>query len=229
MASEHRVAGHLGVAADEYDVTIRRFIPAYEQMLGRIVHWLSAHVPETGLVVDLGTGTGALAAAILEAMPRVRVELVDVDPQMLEVAADRCGRHAARTTLRRGRFDDPLPRCDAVVATLALHHVAERDAKRELYAAIRSALEPGGLVAVGDLLIWPDGAEREQMLRDWYAHMAAHGIDETSARAHFAEWAAEDHYVSLPDELALLADAGFPRPDCFWRDGGIAVYGAFRR
>jgi hypothetical protein len=37
----------------------------------------------------------------------------------------------------------------------------------------------------------------------------------------------EDHYFSLPDELALIAEAGFARPDCFWRDGGLAVYGGF--
>jgi hypothetical protein len=34
--------------------------------------------------------------------------------------------------------------------------------------------------------------------------------------------------VSLPDELNLIADAGFPHPDCFWREGLIAVYGAFK-
>ncbi len=48
------------------------------------------------------------------------------------------------------------------------------------------------------------------MLRDWYAHMARHGIGEAEADRHFAAWAAEDHYVPLPDELALLAAAGFP-------------------
>ena len=33
--------------------------------------------------------------------------------------------------------------------------------------------------------------------------------------------------MSLPDELALVAGAGFRRPECFWRDGMVAVYGAF--
>ena len=48
------------------------------------------------------------------------------------------------------------------------------------------------------------------------------------AAAHLAQWAEEDFYVSLPDELNLIADAGFPHPDCFWREGLIAVYGAFK-
>jgi tRNA (cmo5U34)-methyltransferase len=225
---EHRVAGHLGVAADEYDRAIRTFIPSYDRMLATIVHWLDGHVPAGGLVVDLGAGTGGLSAAILDALPDVCVQLVDVDPNMLDVAAARCAAHDGRFELRRARFDEELPRCHAVVATLALHHVRTHDEKRELYRAILVALEHGGLVAVGDLLIHPVGPERQRMLADWYAHMERNGISAAEADGHFAQWAEEDVYVSLPDELGLLAAAGFPRPDCFWRDGGLAVYGGFR-
>jgi tRNA (cmo5U34)-methyltransferase len=228
MAEEHRVAGHLGVAADDYDRTIRRFIPNYERMIATIVHWLDGHVPDGGLVVDLGAGTGGLSAAILDALPDVRVQLVDVDPNMLEVAAVRCSAHDGRYGLRHARFEDQLPRCHAVVAMLALHHVPTHDEKRELYRAILDALEPGGLLVVGDLLVYPDGPERLRMIRDAYAHMANHGISAEEADGHFAQWAEEDFYVSLPDELALIGSAGFPRPECFWRDGGLTVYGGFK-
>ena len=228
MPHEHRVAGHLGVEPEEYDRTIRTFIPQYDRMLATIVHWLSANIPADGYVVDLGAGTGALAAAILDALPEVRVRLVDVDPTMLEAAAARCAAHTGRFDLRRGRFEEELPRCHAVVATLALHHVPDHEKKRGLYRAIHTALEPGGLVVAGDLLIHPEGHERRQMLRDWYAHMAGHGIGAAEADAHFAQWAEEDFYVGLVEELELLRAGGFPHPDCFWRDGGITVYGGFK-
>ena len=228
MTAEHRVAGHLGVAAEEYDRVIRTFIPNYDRMVATVVHWLDGHVPADGLVVDLGAGTGALSAAILDALPGVRVEVVDVDPNMLEVAAARCAAHSGRVHVREGRFQDALPRCHAVVATLALHHVSDHDEKVDLYRDIRAALEPGGPVVVGDLLVYSEGPERMRMLRNWYVHMESHDITEEQADAHFAQWAEEDHYVSLPEELALIAGAGFPRPECFWRDGGLAVYGAFK-
>ena len=228
MAAEHRVAGHLGVAADDYDRTIRTFIPNYELMLATIVHWLAGRVPAGGLVVDLGAGTGALSAAILDGLPGVRVQLVDVDPNMLEVGGARCAAHADRVELRHARFEDPLPRCHAVVATLALHHVPTHDAKRALYRSIHAALEPDGLVVVGDVLTYADGPERRGMMLDWYLHMARNGIDAAQADAHFAQWADEDVYMTLPDELSLLADAGFPRPEIFWRDGLLGVYGGFK-
>jgi trans-aconitate methyltransferase len=228
VSDEHRVAGHLGVAADDYDRAIRTFIPSYERMMATIVHWLEGHVPAGGLVVDLGAGTGALSAAILEGLPDVRVELVDVDPNMLEVGGARCAPYEGRFELRTARFEDPLPRCHAMVASLALHHVPTHEEKRELYASILDALEPGGLVAVGDFLVHPEGFEREQILEDWYGHMGRNGISRDEAMAHFAQWAEEDFYVSLPDELAIIGAAGFPHPECFWREGGIAVYGAFK-
>ena len=228
MADEHRVAGHLGVAADEYDRTIRAFIPSYDRMIATVVHWLDGHVPPGGLVVDLGAGTGGLSIAILDALPNVRVQLVDVDPSMLEVAATRCSAHAGRFELRRAPFDDRLPRCDAVVASFALHHVATHAEKRELYRAIHTALEPAGLVVVADALVHPDGPVRRRMTDDLLAHMERSGMSVGEAEAHLAQWAKEDFYVSLPDELALIAEAGFARPDCFWRDGEVAVYGAFK-
>jgi len=228
MPVEHRVAGHLGVAADDYDRTIRTFIPGYERMVATVVHWLDGHVPRDGLVVDLGAGTGALGAAVLEALPDVRVELVDIDPNMLEVAATRCAAYDGRFRVRRARFQDELPRCDAVVASLALHHVATHDEKRELYRTICDALEPGGLVVVADALIYPAGPERRRMIEDLFAHMAQNGITPAEAEGHLGQWAEEDYYVPLLDELGLIADAGFPRPEVFWRDGLIAVYGAFK-
>lgn len=228
MPVEHRVAGHLGVAATDYDRTIRTFIPGYERMVATVVHWLEGHLPADGLVVDLGAGTGALGAAVLDALPDVRVELVDIDPNMLEVAAARCAAHAGRFRVRQARFQDELPRCDAVVASLALHHVASHAEKRDLYRAICDALAPGGLLAVADALIYPDGLERERMIEDLFAHMAENGISASEAAGHLGQWAEEDFYVPLPDELRLISDAGFPRPDVFWRDGMIAVYGAFK-
>jgi tRNA (cmo5U34)-methyltransferase len=166
MSDEHRVAGHLGVAADDYDRTIRTFIPNYERMIATVVHWLDGHVPPGGLVLDLGAGTGGLSAAILEALPDVRVQLVDVDPNMLGVAGIRCSAHSGRYELRHARFEDQLPRCHAVVASLALHHVATHAEKRKLYRAILTALEPTGLVVVADALVHSEGAERRRMVAD---------------------------------------------------------------
>lgn len=231
IESEHRVATHLGIDASVYDVEIRRFIPGYQAMLDAAIALLDDVLPASPLVVDLGAGTGALAAAILRDIPRARVQLVDIDPAMLAVAEARVAADpamAGRYELRRGRFEDPLPACDAVVASLALHHVPERAAKQGLYAAIHAALRPGGVLLSCDATVHEAGPEHARIYREWAAGMARAGIGAEQSAALFAQWAGEDRYYPLAVELELLAGAGFARPECFWRQGAMTVFGGFR-
>ena len=224
----HRVQAHLGVRPGEYDPIIRTFIPGYEEMLATVVRWLRGHLVEGGLVVDLGAGTGALSHAILDAIPGARLELVDVDPAMLDAARDRLASHAGRYGLRRATFADPLPPCDAVVASLALHHVVTLPEKRELYRRIHEALRPGGLLLVADAAVHEVGRARRRIFVEWSAFMQTQGITAAEAEDHFAQWASEDHYQPLVTELDALMRAGFPFPDCFWKQGPICVFGGFR-
>jgi tRNA (cmo5U34)-methyltransferase len=221
-ALDHRVLTHLGLAARDYDAEIRRYIPAYEQMIANAVDLVD------GTVIDLGTGTGALAAAILAAKPTARVRLVDIDPAMLEAARERVAPYADRTELVTARFEDALVPCDGVVASLALHHVTSIDAKRDLYRKIFSVLRPGGILAIADATVHEQGPARDRAYAVWRREMATHGIDHDEAERLFASWALEDRYLPLPTELALLADAGFTHPECFWRFGPMTVYGAYR-
>jgi tRNA (cmo5U34)-methyltransferase len=226
--SEHRVASHLGVDPVAYDQQIGRWVPGYEDMIATVVAILDDVLPADPLVIDLGAGTGALSGAILAAIPRARLLLIDIDPTMLAGAASRLAAHGARAELRRGSFDDALPPCDAVVASLALHHVPELDRKRALYTRIYSALRPGGVLLSADATVHEDGPESARFYREWAARMAAAGIGADESRALFAQWAGEDRYFPLATELALLADAGFPRPECFWKQGAPTVFGGFR-
>jgi tRNA (cmo5U34)-methyltransferase len=224
--TEHRVATHLGLAASDYDAQIRRYIPGYETMISTIVEILGRL--DAPYVVDLGAGTGALGAAILERVPRARVQFLDIDPAMLEVAGTRVARHGERAELRRGSFDDAVPPCDAVVASLALHHVPELARKRGLYARIHQALRPGGALLIADVTVHEVGAAHDHIYRMWAESMGPHGIPKPEAEALFAKWAGEDRYYPLAVELEQLRAAGFSEPECFWKYGPATVFGGYR-
>jgi tRNA (cmo5U34)-methyltransferase len=219
----HSVKQHLDVDAEAYDSAIRRFIPHYDEMLATGVELLAALAGPAPRVLDLGGGTGALSAAVLAGLPEAQVTLLDVDPAMLAEARRRLGRFGERVELRESSFLDPLPAADAVVASLALHHVHDLGAKTELYRAIRGALAPGGPFLNLDAAITADPRLNALMFRRWAAHMAEHGIAEEGARGHFAAWADEDRYFALSDELDALRRAGFAEVECFWRRGPTSV------
>lgn len=223
---EHRVRSHLRIEVDSYDASIRTFIPGYDTLLAKAAEAVAA-AARPARVVDLGAGTGALAGAILERCPDCQVELIDADPEMLDRARARLAGFGDRISFSRRSFRDALPRCDAVAASLALHHVPTLGEKRALFARIRDALPSGGVFVNADANMPADAGQRAADYRAWAAHLIACGIPEARAWRHFDEWAEEDVYLPLDDELAALRDAGFAAR-CLWRKTPVAVVRAVK-
>jgi tRNA (cmo5U34)-methyltransferase len=219
----HSVKRHLDVDADGYDVEIRRFIPHYDDMLATGVELLASLAPPGAHVLDLGGGTGALSAAVLDGLPESHVTVVDVDSAMLGEARRRLARFEDRVEFREASFLDPLPAADAVMASLALHHVHDLGAKTDLYRAIHAALVPGGVFLNLDAAITEGPRLNALTFERWAVRMARHGIGEAEARGHFSAWADEDRYFPLDAELAALKRAGFAEVECFWRRGASAI------
>ena len=224
----HSVKRHLDVAAGDYDVQIRRFIPHYDEMIATGVELLAALVRPGGLVLDLGGGTGSLSRAVLDGLPGMRVAVLDVDADMLDEARRRLADAAGRVSFHVGSFLDPLPPADAVVASLALHHVHDLPTKTTLYQAIYDALPVGGVLLNLDAAV-TDGARLNALMFDRMAiRMGDQGITDAEARGHFAAWANEDTYFPLDAELSAMRQAGFDEVECVWRRELCAVTCALR-
>ena len=210
------VASHLGIQLTEYDRRIRTFIPDYEEILDAAADVVQ---PDARTIVELGIGTGALAARCLKRAPAAAVVGFDADPGILALAARRL-RHAG--TLHTANFvRAALPRADAVVASFALHHVRTRQAKTQLYRRIRAALRPGGLLVSADCHPAADRARWTAQRHAWKSHLRdAYGA--AKAEAFLRAWAHEDVYVPLDAELWLLRQAGFS-VDVAWRREAFAV------
>jgi tRNA (cmo5U34)-methyltransferase len=227
----HSVSGHLKLRVAEYDELIRTLVPAYPAMRPVQLDLLALALPGRGegrRVLDLGGGTGALAAAIAERFPAATVEIWDTDPEMLAVSRERCAGFGDRVHYVERSFTDPLPPCDAVAACIALHHVKDMTVKAGIYKNIHAALRPGGIFVNADTAVCATPALRDHAFKLWAASMRPHGISEADAYKHFASWAHEDYYPPLMTELKMLAAAGFAEPECFWREAAAVVFGAVR-
>ncbi len=198
-------------------------MPGYEEMLDTAAECLRAVEADSPVVVDLGVGSGALAARCAAIVSNATIVGVDEDRGMLALARERLAQ--VRATLLEASFlTVDLPECDAVVASLALHHVASLDRKAELYGRIARALRSGGMFVTADCFP-PSDARLAQRGRDaWRAHLRATYSDADTDR-YFAAWAEEDTYVPLDDELAMMRRAGL-RSDVIWRHSPMAVIAA---
>ena len=231
------VAEHLKIRLSEYDRRIRTFIPYYQELLDVTAGTVAFSRNGAPLIVDLGVGTGALTRRCLEVAPRARIYGIDADPGMLGVAEKRLGGRGGnggkgstggRHSFAAGDFTRvPIPRCDAIVATLSLHHVHSVPAKARLYRRLFRALRPGGVLASGDAFLSESRALRRAEMEAWRGHMRRR-YTAREVRAFFASWAQEDRYLPLDLEIELLKRAGF-RVDVPWRRAPFAVVAGWRR
>lgn len=223
------VSSHLAVDPRDYDDRIRKLIPLYDELIPEVARALEHSTRRVRRIVDLGVGTGALAKACLDQVPDARVWGIDADAAMMQVARKRLGRRITRLTLVEGSFlDVPLPACDAIVASYALHHIRTLRQKQAFYRRCFEALRPGGVLVNGDCAPASTAQGFAQDLNVWFNHLSRTFGGRAGAKRVYNSWADEDVYVPLADELKLLQRAGF-KTDVPWRRSPFAVIVGLRR
>jgi SAM-dependent methyltransferase len=221
------VASHLNIPLDDYDARIRTFIPGYEQMLDTAAHALRALPAREPVIVDLGTGTGALAERCLSVRPDGKLVAVDEDAAILDIARQRLARDGMVASFLHCSFlDETLPRCNAIVASLSLHHVRTVERKQQLYRHCHDALASEGLLISADCFVSADRRLAELERERWCEHLRR-SYSDAEVQAHFDTWAREDVYLPLARELAMMREATFV-PEVMWRVAPFAVIVARR-
>jgi len=149
------VVERYSAGAREYQ---RWWAPVLEQTSARLVdylEWYAGGPPPADMnAVDVGTGTGTLAAAMLSRWPRVRVTASDAAQGMVEVARDRLtSSDAARLSVVHGPAHAlPLAAgsADLVVSSFVLQLVPDR------LAALREGWRLLGAGGVLGYVTWID-------------------------------------------------------------------------
>lgn len=220
------VAEHLKIDVAEYDARIRTFIPDYDELIGTAADALCVLGTSAPEIVDLGVGTGALAAKCLEVHEAASLVGVDTDSAMLEVARARLEGRPGVRFVQANFLDITLSPCDAIVASLALHHVPTAEAKQAFYVSCREALRPGGVLVSADRFPARGPRLAASQHNAWLRHLQQ-TYPLAECEGYFAAWADEDVYFPLLDEVEWLSEAGL-MPEVVWRKGGNAVIAAIR-
>ncbi|MGH9184731.1 MAG: class I SAM-dependent methyltransferase [Acidimicrobiales bacterium] len=117
-----------------------------------VLPWALQGVRPTGDVLEIGAGSGAMAAALLAGHPQIRMTVTDFDPAMVAAAAQRLAPFADRVTTGQADatslpYDDNT--FDMVLSWIMLHHTMEWE--KALAEAVRATRHDGFVVGY-DLL-----------------------------------------------------------------------------
>lgn len=124
--------------------------PAWGVLTSRVVlPWALQGMPVTGDVLEVGGGSGAMAAALAQRFPEVRLTVTDYDDDMVAAARHRLPSTVAVEQADATQLRYPDGSFDMVLSFIMLHHVlAWEEAVREAVRVVR----PGGWVVGYDLV-----------------------------------------------------------------------------
>jgi ubiquinone/menaquinone biosynthesis C-methylase UbiE len=147
-----QAAGFAASAATTDQAQVARLVEAIGETAGR--------------VLDVGCGPGIVTSALAEGAQEVVA--LDLIPQMLEQARERCAKAGRTNVVFKEGSATALPFADAVVTRLSFHHFAEPNvALKEMLRVLRR----GGILTIADVVSSeePDKSELQnaiEVLRD---------------------------------------------------------------
>lgn len=174
--------------AEAYDDFRRRLL------LGREAMYRSIPVPEGGVWVDLGGGTGANLEPISGELPKARkVYLVDLCGSLLAVARKRCEargwKNVEPVSAHATTFRPAAGEADVVTFSYSLTMIPD------WFAAIDNALamlRPGGTIGVTDFFVARKYPAEGRTRHSWFT------------RTFWPVWFGSDNVFVSPDHLPYL-------------------------
>jgi trans-aconitate methyltransferase len=218
-------------------------VPRREEMTATLVAAVPFARDEPVKMLELGSGDGRLAEALLTVFPRATLTALDGSESMRRDTTQRLalfGDRARVATFDVASLDwwDRMFGVDLVVSSLCLHHL--NDAKKQyLYKAAAERQSARGAMLVADLIDPQHPSSRRLAADQWDAQAkqqaGALGAPELFQRFVDARWNhfrfpdEADHPAALFHHLVWLRHAGFAAVDCCWLSAGHAVFGGFKQ
>jgi tRNA (cmo5U34)-methyltransferase len=205
--------------------------PSYQAGLDFVLRLFPHEAGEKFVCVELGCGTAALTARVLEQYPAAECVAIDNEPAMLEIARRKLAAYGGRADLREADAGTvQIPECDLVLSSFMLHHVPPEDLP-VLLRRVATGLSPGGCAIFLDTMqAGPRWTERVGALsrRLYQRHVAAAIAAGAATQAEIdARWAFKremkdegkdvEYRHSAEHLLEAMNEAGFDEAGLVWR------------
>jgi len=212
------------LAAEDYDRTRRRLVPGFDDFYRAAIDLIQFPRESTLRVLDLGAGTGLMAAFIAYSFPNARITMVDISNEMLERARARFELAGPRFRFEVSDYgvDRIQEKYDAIVSALSIHHLSDEQ-KRSLFKRIHGALNDNGVFVNAEQFRCATPERHKFHHERWLTRVRELGVDDRDLAAAL-ERMKFDRAATLEDQLEWMREAGFRDIDCAYKNLIFAVY-----
>jgi len=210
-------------AAQSYDLQRRALIPCFDDFYSTATAWINVD-KKSPRILDIGAGTGLFSSYVRQKYPEAQLTLIDISEEMLKGARTRFGEDP-NVQYISGDFAtypfDGQP-YDAVISSLAIHHLSHED-KSRLFHTIHTLLTEGGVFVNADQVAGTSVYFDKRYKEQWEHTIGLSGLS-NEIIASAIERRKLDRNATIEDQLKWLYEAGFAEADCIYKYNEFAVF-----
>ncbi|MGL4773608.1 MAG: class I SAM-dependent methyltransferase, partial [Clostridium sp.] len=195
----------------EYDESVRKVIPFYENFHKETISLIKEYMPNCERWLDIGCGTGTLIEKCYEEFKNTKFILVDISESMLEIAKIRLRKESVQflEPCSSLNIQEHLREKVNIITAIQVNHYLNRN-DREI--AIRNAYEllnKDGMYITFEN-IRPSSEEGiELQLKRWKTFQLESGRTINEVNNHISRFDKEYFPITILEHLELLKKIGF--------------------
>lgn len=222
------VAEHFNTEADIFDARVVKIVPYYREMLEALVNSLPFPTQKRIKVLDLGCGTGTISRLVKQRFPMADIQCVDLVPNMLALAREKLRGLSGIEFEQADLHHYAIPGTyDAVVTSLALHHLETDADKLAMHRKIFRSLTPGGVFASADITVSSKKFLQQHYMQKW-EEFISRSFSQDQIENNYQRYRREDRPSILLDELSRLMRIGFSPVEILWKYYNFTTYAAYK-
>ena len=204
--------------SSRYTELISRCVPRYEEIFFNIFYYLPDDL-HPKQILDLGCGTGNLAAAALQHFPNADMHALDLSADILNECR---ARFAANPNVYYHQQDFSnlnfeVESFDLIISSIAIHHIVDEE-KTKLYDKLHQLLKPGGVFVFADQTRGINEEIYQKHITRWKEEALKLGSTEADWQLWMEHQNAHDYHTPVGWHLKQLEAAGFAELDVIWKN-----------
>jgi tRNA (cmo5U34)-methyltransferase len=199
------------------------FVPCYIDLSGFAVSLIPRPRDAAFTLLQLGAGSGRLAAAIAAAFPKARLTLMEADGALLSRARQRLGDDAARCEfIEADWMEEPIPGGQDVISTMLALEPLGAEERGDLYADMMGALNRFGMTILAEVVAGGSPGIDYAYATVWREQVTAAGGDAKLIDSRANELSLLP-LPTLDEHIAALTKAGFAEASCWYKNLGFTL------